>query len=293
MNKHNTHIDVITFGEILWDIIDGQPHLGGAPFNLAAHVSLCGLSAAVISRLGSDELGRNALAQAQRLNISREWIQSDNTHPTGTVTVTLANALPSYTIHDQAAWDHIDLSAAEIAAVAASKPGAFCFGSLAQRCATSRRTLSRLLDALSGALIYFDVNLRQNYWSAEILREGLQRTTWLKVNDDEARLLNRVLFSQTEDSTAFALHVLQHYPVSGVLVTCGAEGCLVFPAGQRMIRSPGIAVEVVDTVGAGDAFSAAFLSALLQGRSAEQAAEIGNCRGAMVASKAGAIPLLN
>lgn len=106
---NNTTIDIITFGEVLWDVIDGKPHLGGAPFNLAAHASLCGLKTAVVSSVGADELGDKALAHAEELNINTSWINYDKHHPTGTVTVKLTDSIPEYTIHEKAAWDNIIL----------------------------------------------------------------------------------------------------------------------------------------------------------------------------------------
>ena len=258
---------------------------------MAAHVSLCGFESAVISQLGSDKLGREALKQSDALNINRQWVRLDHSHPTGSVTVKLENAIPSYTIHEQVAWDHITLKDEEITEIVAANPKAFCFGTLAQRCKTSRKTLNKLLNALNDTLIFFDVNIRQHYWSTEIIKEGLNQTTWLKVNDDEALLLNESLFNCTGDIKDFAQNILKHYPVSGVLVTCGADGSLVFQENQAAIKSPVITVDVVDTIGAGDAFSAAFILALLQDQSVAEAATAGNTRGSMVASKPGAIPV--
>lgn len=289
----NQSIDIITFWEILWDIIDGVPHLGGAPFNLAAHASLCALDTAVISSLGEEELGDKARVHAEELNINTQWIGCDPTHPTGTVTVKLVNAIPEYTIHEQVAWDNIVLTGAEIQEISDSNPKAFCFGSLAQRSKTSRATLAKLLEALPATLRFFDVNLRQHYWSPEIIKEGLNQTNWLKANDEEALILNQKLFNSAKGLKNFASNVLTRYSVKGVLITCGANGCIVFEKGKPATKSPAVDVEVINTVGAGDAFSAAFLTALLRGKSAEMAAMAGNRRGAMVASKAGAIPIVS
>jgi fructokinase len=285
-------IDLITYGEILWDIIDGVPHLGGAPFNLAAHASLCGMKTAVISAVGDDVLGEKALVRAAELAIDTRWIRTDREKPTGTVTVRLKNGIPEYTIHEQVAWDSIVLSDEDIADIAAAKPKFLCFGSLAQRSAQSHNSLMNLLDTLERTRTFFDVNLRQRFWKTEQIEQCLAKTTWLKVNDEEAVLLNRKLFNHDNGVDGFAKNVLALFKVSGVLITCGADGCLVFERGSAPIKSPGVKVDAVDTVGAGDAFSAAFLAALLQGRSAAQAAEIGNHRGALVASQPGAIPVV-
>ena len=282
--------DLVAFGEILWDIIDGTPHLGGAPLNLAAHAQMCGLNAAIISALGNDELGVTAFRRADEIGINTSWIACDSVHPTGTVSVQLVNALPEYTIHENTAWDNIVLSQKEIAAIVASAPKAFCFGTLAQRSAISRNTLKQLLDTLCDVLVFYDVNLRQDYWSPELIASGLQKTTWLKVNDEEADQLNSVLFQSEKGTHNFAENVFDRYSVSGVLVTCGPDGCWVFERDAAPAKVPGISVEAVDTVGAGDAFSAAFLAALLQGDDARTAAAEGCRRGALVATKPGAIP---
>lgn len=289
--KEEKRMDVITFGEVLWDIIDGVPHLGGAPFNLAAHASLCGLSTAVISSLGQDDLGTKALLRAKGLGINTRWMTTTSQHPTGTVTVKLVNAIPQYDIHKNAAWDNILLSDQFVAEIAATQPKAFCFGTLAQRSDLSKTSLQKLLNALKGSLRFFDVNLRQNYWSAELIKDCLKQTEWLKTNDEEALLLNAELFKDRGDLNSFAQNIFAQYNLSGVLVTCGPEGCVVFERGAEPFNSPAVEARIIDTVGAGDAFSAAFLAALLQGKSTEQAAQSGNGRGALVASKPGAIPV--
>lgn len=283
-------IDVIAFGEVLWDIIDGVQHLGGAPFNLAAHASLCGLNTAVVSALGHDDLGAKALTQAKELKISTRWMATSNVYPTGTVTVRLVNAMPQYDIHKNTAWDNISLSDQVVAEIATTQPKAFCFGTLAQRSEVSKTSLQRLLGVLKGTLRFFDVNLRQNYWSTALIKDCLKQTEWLKANDEEALILNRELFKDKSGLNSFAQNIFEHYSVCGVLVTCGADGCQVFERGAAPFKSPAVEAEIVDTVGAGDAFSAAFLTALLQGKSAKQAAQRGNERGALVASKPGAIP---
>lgn len=287
----NSNIDLIAFGEILWDIIDGCPHLGGAPFNLAAHASLCGLNTAVVSAVGNDKLGAQALARAAELGINTQWVITDVKKPTGTVPVKLINSLPQYTITENVAWDHILLADLAIDEIVAVQPRAFCFGSLAQRSPISAGSLRKLLDKLEETLVFFDVNLRQHYWSKNLIKEGLRKTDWLKVNDEEALLLEWELFESKNGFECFAAKALEDYDLSGVLITCGKHGCMVFEKGREPLRAPGVEVEAIDTVGAGDAFSAAFLTELLKGKTAEKAAKKANWRGAMVASKPGAIPV--
>ena len=283
-------LDLVAFGEVLWDVIDGEAHIGGAPFNLAAHAVRCGLKAAAVSRVGDDALGRAALQEMARLRVDGRWTAVDGEHPTGTVTVTLKAGQPSYTIHEQVAWDFIQPSEEALLALAAERPKAFCFGSLAQRNAVSRQTLFRLLDRFTGATVFYDVNLRQSYWSGPLVEAGLARATLVKVNDEEARVLGSLLFNGACEPEAFARAVLVRHPVKAVLVTLGADGCLVCERDREPVRCPGVQVDVVDAVGAGDAFSAAFLAAWLKGATSAEAAAAGNARGAWVASQRGAVP---
>ena len=283
-------IDLLSFGEMLWDVIEDVPHLGGAPLNLAAHAKICGLNTAIVSAVGNDDLGRAALQRADDIGIETSWIVSDSVHPTGTVSVKLTNTLPEYIIHEGVAWDNITVSTLNLEQIVAAAPRAICFGTLAQRSATSRNTLNQLLDALPSALVFYDVNLRQNFWTPEIITSSLRKTTWLKLNDDEAELLNRVLFLSEKGFGDFADNLFDRFPVQVILITCGPHGCIVFERDAQSAIVPGVRVDATDTVGAGDAFSAAFLAALLKGKNARAAAEEGNERGALVATKPGAIP---
>ena len=283
-------LDLVAFGEILWDVIDGTAHIGGAPFNLAAHAVRCGLSAAAVSRVGQDELGRRALAEMERLQVDGRWTSIDGAHPTGTVTVALKNGQPSYTIHEGVAWDFIEISGEALQELVNERPRAICFGTLAQRGETSRRTLRSVLEAFRGTAVFYDVNLRQTYWSGPLVEAGLARATLVKVNDEEARVLGKLLFGGACEPEAFARAVLARCAARAVIVTLGGEGCVVCERGKAAVRCPGKKVEVVDAVGAGDAFSAAFLTAWLSGASAAEAAEAGNARGAWVASRRGAVP---
>jgi fructokinase len=283
-------MDIVAFGEVLWDVINGDAHIGGASLNLAAHAVRCGLSAAVVSSVGDDALGYGALEEMQRLNVEHRWTLVNRTRPTGTVTVTLKDGQPSYMIHEGVAWDFIHLEAGAFEALVAEKPRAFCFGTLAQRNDVSRQTLRHLLEAFKNVVIFYDVNLRQHFWSGPLVEEGLARATLVKVNDDEAKVLGKHLFDGACEPEAFARAVLVRHPVRAVIVTLGADGCLVCERDKAVVRCPGIKVDVVDAVGAGDAFSAAFLVAWLGGASAAVAAEAGNRRGAWVASHRGAVP---
>jgi fructokinase len=266
--------DVITFGEVLWDIIDGTAHIGGAPFNLAAHSVRCGMRSAIISAVGTDTLGDKALSELSRLNVDARWVTRNTTLPTGTVTVTLDKGQPTYQIHQPVAWDAIPIPAAP------EKTRAFCFGTLAQRNEISRATFASLLeDTFKDALKFFDVNLRQNFWSQPLIENGIAHADIIKVNEDEVTALN--------DS-----HLANALRDKIVIVTLGAEGCKVYdktwPSAPVHIPCPQI--QLADAIGAGDAFSAAFLAETLKGKCPAEAAQAGNARGAWVASQHGAIP---
>lgn len=271
--------DVVAFGEILWDVIEGVPHLGGAPFNFAAHCALCGLKAAIVSSVGDDELGWKACEMARGYGVDVSGVAVHPKSPTGTVLVTLKNGIPSYDIRTGVAWDEISVTDGFLAQ---PSPRAVYFGTLVQRAPVSAVALRRVLDAWSEAEVFFDVNLRQSYWSKALVEEGLGRTTVLKLNDAEQATLG------IEPAKAFAANPR----LKVVIVTKGADGCEVFLRDGTSFSSPAEpAGSVVDTVGAGDAFSAAFLSAYLRGATPRDAAHAGNVRGGFVASRAGAIPM--
>ena len=278
-------MDVVAFGEILWDVIDGVPHLGGAPFNFAAHAARCGMKSAVVSAVGDDELGRRALAEAERLGVDVSMVGVHPTLPTGTVNVTLADGIPSYEIVHPVAWDEITggrlASAAVLAREDTRPPRAFYIGTLAQRSPVSAATLGSLLDACASSLVFFDVNLRQDYWSVELVERGLAFTDVLKVNDDEMRTLGFA------PESLFA-----RFPrLKTVVETRGAAGCRVTSRTGEAFDSSAISDgPVVDTIGAGDSFSAAFLAAVLRGENLASAAEAGNRLAGKVAARAGAIP---
>ena len=283
-------IKLLSFGEVLWDIIDDQAYIGGAPFNLAAHASRCGLDAYLLTRVGADDLGRRALAEIDRMNVHRQYVQTDQRHPTGTVTVRLsADGQPSYDIHQNVAWDFIDMRKDALAGLVAANFKVVCFGSLAQREAASRASLMNVLEGLKGVPVFFDVNLRQNCYSRELLMASMARATILKLNDSEVKILADLLFGRNMTATEFAQAMQDKFPVRVILITMGEQGCAIIEGGAVEI-CPVRPVAVADAVGAGDAFSAAFLAGWLRGKTAIEAAEMGNLLGAFVASRRGAIP---
>lgn len=268
--------DIIAFGEVLWDVIDGEPNIGGAPFNFAAQASRCGMQTALVSALGCDELGRRARETIRRERVDDTCV-FDTALPTGTVDVSIVNGMPSYRINSPVAWDRI---AFPDGIGLPEKPKALYFGTLASRDPVSATTLRRMLEAYAGVFAFFDVNLRQGFWSRETVMELASRATVIKMNDEELQVLG---VSPEEMLVRFPL-------LRAIVVTCGGDGCDVIVRGEPEFHSSAIVSGgIVDTVGAGDAFSAAFLSTMLLGKSWHEAAEAGNRLGGIVVTQKGAL----
>ncbi len=283
-------IKVLSFGAIVWDIIEGTPYIGGAPFNLAAHLAKCGIASSMLTRLGQDEYGQRSLTEMKRLDVDRSYVQIDPDRPTPTVVVTLSEGgQPHYDIQDNVSYDFIKADKGLLHAVQREKFAAFCFGTLEQRSQTTRESLHKILKQLTALHVFFDVNLRLDYYSREIITASLGPTTILKVNDDEVRVLAELLFGRSLSQHEFSNRIRDKFEIATVLVTRGSRGCLVMSEGV-LAEFPGVPVKVADTVGAGDAFSAGFLAELCRGKSCQEAAELANRLGAFVASKPGAIP---
>lgn len=284
---------LLSFGEVLWDIVDSQEYLGGAPFNLAAHAGRCGGDCAMISSLGKDSRGQTALAAAKKMQIDCRYVRIDENHPTGTVDAVIsATGQPDYIIHEPVAYDFIDLDDDTIREIAQSRFDVFCFGTLAQRSKVSRDSLMRLLAGLrgSGTRIFCDVNLRQNYYNKDILETSLEACDILKLNDEEVGILSQLLFDVPGmDIQDFCRKLARQMDIKDIVVTMGEKGAMVFDGGGCQAID-GHKVEVADTIGAGDAFSAVFLCKKLNGCTSRQATAAANRVGAFVASKSGAIP---
>jgi fructokinase len=279
---------VIAFGEILWDIIEGEECLGGAPFNFAAHCAQCGNEASLISRVGNDLLGIRAYDQCTEHKVKPDFIQFDRQHPTGMVTVTLSQGQPDYLIHENAAYDFIE-DADVLQELDHRSADVVYFGSLAQRNDKSRQTLYELLARLKCKHIFYDVNLRKGGYNEAILRESLKFSTIFKLNLDELPLVSKIVIGIEQQPEAFCRSITDMFPdVAIVIITASDKGCFVFDKHFNYV--PGVPVEVQDAVGAGDAFSAAFMHSYFHNEDAVTAAKIANKVGAYVATKSGAIP---
>ncbi len=268
---------VVSFGEILFDVIGGVPYLGGAPLNLAAHLRKQGAETTLISAVGNDPLGRDALGQIGKLGLDTGTIAVLDGFPTGTVTVLLdERKVAAYDFAMDTAYDHIPVPEFD------TEVDLFCFGTLAQRSPESRGTLTRLRKMLD-CLFFYDVNLRQDFYSKEIIEESLYSADIVKLNEDEFPVL-AAMFGLPDDPE----ELRRRFGLQMVLLTLGPEGCDLYSSGG-VIHSPAVPVKVVSTVGAGDSFSAAFLYHYLTGSTLNEALTAGNLLAAKIAGQKGAI----
>jgi fructokinase len=281
---------VMAIGEILWDLLPAGRQLGGAPANFIQHAHALGADARLVSCVGDDELGREAAARLRARGLATDLVQVDPQAPTGTVGVAIGpDHQPRFTIHEDVAWDRLAVEKAALAAVQTAD--AVCFGSLAQRTAAGAIAVRRLVSASRpDALRIFDVNLRPPFVQPDVVRASLELTTVLKLNDQELPVLAGMLgLDGTEERQLNEL--LQRYRLRLVALTRGGQGSLLVGAEGRSER-PAVAVEVVDTVGAGDAFTAALVLGLLNGWPLEEtnrwAAEVA----AFVCTRPGGTPEL-
>jgi len=282
---------VIGLGEVLWDCFADSRRPGGAPANVAFQANQLGCQGIVCSRVGTDPLGDELAAFLAGQGLSTEGLQRDSIHRTGTVTVDTSRPdHPSYVIHEDVAWDNLEFTPAWQSL--ASRAAAVCFGTLAQRQAVSRETIHRTLEAAGPqCLVVYDVNLRQHWYARSWIERSLARSQIVKLNRDEVQVLADLLNLGSADEESFARAVLQRYPVQAVCVTRAEQGCLLVDR-NGVAEAAGVRVEVADAVGAGDAFTAAMIVARLRAWPLEAQAAFANRVGALVASRAGAMPCL-
>ena len=282
---------VVGMGEALWDVLPEGKKIGGAPANFAYHVSQFGLPSCVVSAVGSDPLGQEIIENFTSKGLNH--LIEEVPYPTGTVQVEIDQAgIPQYEIKENVAWDNIPYTA-RLEALA-QRTRAVCFGSLAQRNVVSRQTINRFLDAMNHydeTLVVFDVNLRQGFYNNEILCESMQRCNILKINDEELVTVSRMFGYPGIDLQDKCWILLGKYNLKMLILTCGINGSYVFtPGSVSFLPTP--QVEVADTVGAGDSFTAAFISSILRGRSVAEAHAAAVSTSAFVCTRNGAMPLL-
>ena len=275
----------------MWDVLPEGKKLGGAPANFAYHVSQFGLDSCVVSAIGDDKLGEEILANFKEKKL--DMIIETVPYPTGTVQVEIDQAgVPQYEIKENVAWDNIPWTPQ--LEMLARRTKAVCFGSLAQRSVVSRETIGRFLDTMpsaDGSLVVFDINLRQGFYNAEILENSMKRCNILKINDEELVTVSRMFGWPGIDLEDKCWLLLGKYNLQMLILTCGINGSYVFTPGSYSFRETPV-VEVADTVGAGDSFTAAFISSILKGKSVQEAHKIAVDVSAFVCTQNGAMPVL-
>jgi fructokinase len=298
---------VVSFGELLWDVLPAGPELGGAPSNFAYRMQSLGLEAIIVSRVGKDELGKAALAALREKKLRTDFIQVDPNRATGTVNVQVSAAgEPDFEIVPNVAYDFIEFTP-ELAELAA-RAECVCFGTLIQRSERSRATLYKLLDVARSAKKVLDLNLRKNCYTPETIRESLVRTDILKLNESELFALAALLNieepelekheTQADELRYLAVNLAHIFELELCIVTRGAEGSMAlkfehaYDASSsthtaQAVEHPSFPVEVQDTCGSGDAFTAAFIHQYLEGKPIDICSAWGNALGALVAARRG------
>jgi fructokinase len=280
---------VVGLGEVLWDLLPERDCLGGAPANFAYITTLTGDQGIVASRVGQDSRGVEALRRLEELGLDIDHVQTDARHPTGTVKVQIdGQGQARFEIAEPVAWDFLEWTPQWHKL--AQSADAVCFGSLAQRSEQSRATIHRFVASTSAnAVKVFDVNLRQSYYSQELLAESMRLADIVKLNDAELPKIMSLNGLAPEDEKSSAQRLLKMYRLKLVCVTRGVRGSLLVRENESS-EHPGFRVEVADTVGSGDAFTAGLLHEYLHGAPLDLMNEVGNLVGAWVASQVGAMP---
>ncbi len=253
---------IVGLGEALWDCLPEGRKLGGAPANFAYHTGQFGYDSLAISAVGDDALGQETLDEFDKKGV--KYLMPEVDYQTGTVQVELdSEGIPTYDIKEGVAWDNIPFTP-EVEE-AAKSCRAVCFGSLAQRSSVSRQTIQKFLETTpKDCLKIFDINLRQNFYTKEVITTSLQHANILKINDEELVLIGRLFGYPGLDIENKCWLILGKYNLDMLVLTCGVNGSYVFAPNLKSFQETP-AVEVADTVGAGDSFTGAFTSAILAG----------------------------
>jgi fructokinase len=280
---------IVGLGEALWDVLPDGKKLGGAPANFAYHAAQFGLDTIAISALGEDKLAEETIDALKEHNLN--YLMPRVPYPTGTVQVTLTgDGIPTYDIKENVAWDNIPLTD-EMLEIA-KNARAVCFGSLAQRNVVSRENIHKFLDATPDDCVkIFDINLRQQFYSKEVIKESLKRCNILKINDEELVLIGRMFGYPGLDIENKCWLILGKYNLDMLVLTCGTNGSYVFTPGQMSFQETP-KVEVADTVGAGDSFTGSFVGSILNGKPVPEAHKTAVQVSAFVCTQNGAMPVV-
>ena len=279
---------ILSFGEILWDVLGEEKVLGGAPLNLAAHMALQGEEACLASAVGEDALGEEALACVRALHVGMAYVVKQSQYATGQCIVTLgAHGVPSYRLLDGVAYDHVTLPSP-----LPDQFDLFCFGTLALREAHNRALVTRVLKENCFSEIYADLNIRPPFYSLESVSLCLENATVVKISDEEMPLVTRLLYGEAWEAEEAALRLAKDYPqIKLLLVTQGAKGAFCYEVQKnKYTHCPAAPAEVVSTVGAGDSFGATFLTSYFKTGDVALSLSCAARVSAFVVSRKGAVP---
>lgn len=278
---------IAAFGELLWDILPTGKVLGGAPANFIYRINSFGDYGTLLSKVGDDKAGRDAREVLRNLGVSDEEIQTDYEFPTGSVKVKIdeqGNA--EYQILTDVAYDHIEINTEMIDAF--SQADCVCFGTLVQRYGISKNTLRELIHEAPDVVKFLDINLRKKCYTANSIADSLKMADILKTNDNELRITKELLGLENESLKALAQETLKKFDLKIILCTLGSNGAFCITDKNDFLYDPGYKINLIDTVGSGDAFSAGFVHYYMNGHSIEEALCFGNAAGAKVATTTGA-----
>lgn len=278
---------VVGLGEVLWDMLPEGRKIGGAPVNFAYHAGQFGIDTMAVSAIGNDKLGEDTIAEMNGKHLNH--IFPSVPYPTGSVQVKLdEKGVPAYDIKENVAWDNIPFTN-EIESVARSCR-AVCFGSLAQRNTVSRNTIRKFIESTpSGCIRIFDTNLRQNFYTSNVIRDSLEHCNILKINDEEIMLVSRMFNYDSSNIENVCRTIMEDFSLEMVILTCGTKGSYIFTKGGVSFM-PTPKVNVADTVGAGDSFTGSFCAAILRGLPVAEAHKKAVEVSAYVCTQNGAMP---
>jgi fructokinase len=281
-------LKILAFGEVLWDIIEGVPCIGGAPLNFCGHCAQMGDETYIISSVGSDNLGSDVINILKDIGVSDKFV-SEVGFPTGTVPVSLEEGIPNYDIKSGSAWDYISVNETYFKKIVNTQWDVFYLGTLSQRSAENRILLDRLFDSgMKAEKVFFDINLRQNYYSEEIILKSLQRSDIVKINDEELLILKEMFHQAEMNVEDFSRFIMEKYEVELLCITYGGKGAVLYQKEEQYVLVPD-KVPVVSTVGAGDSFSAGLVHGLMNTGSITKSGELALTIAGCVVSSTGAL----
>ena len=283
-------MNIVSIGEILWDVYENEEHIGGAPFNCSVHLKKLGHQVYFISSVGNDKRGLNALKYIQNNDITTKFVQQVNCYPTGYVEVkTGVDGSASYIIHRPMAYDFPSLTSEQLNDIISFLPDWLYFGTVQQMGVSAHELTCNLVELLPKTKCFYDMNLRDDNYTKDLVKKLLMASSIVKLNADEVRICCELFEKRPMELRYFCEWAVEEFKLEGVCITTGPDGCATYLDG-KYLESPGYREKVVDSVGAGDAFSAGLLHGLSKNWKLDKVCDFANRLGAIIIKKKGAIP---